>query len=200
MFGGSMKRWLAIALLWPSLALADAFTVTDIRIQGLQRVSAGTVFNLLPVNVGDQVDEATVRQLIRLLFQSGYFPRRSIAARRQRADRHRRRTSRNRLDRTQGQQVDQDRRADGRSRQAGSQGRRDLQAVDARTRRPRTGTPVRRARSLRREHRHQRRRTAAQPRRHPHRYQGRQDVRRSSTSTSSAITRSAKPICSTFSN
>ena len=73
MFGGSMKRWLAIAMLWPSLALADTFTVTDIRIQGLQRVSAGTVFNLLPVNVGDQVDEATVRQLIRLLFQSGYF-------------------------------------------------------------------------------------------------------------------------------
>jgi outer membrane protein insertion porin family len=73
MFGGSMKRWLAIAMLWPSLALADTFTVTDIRIQGLQRVSAGTVFNLLPVNVGDQIDEATVRQLIRLLFQSGYF-------------------------------------------------------------------------------------------------------------------------------
>lgn len=73
MFGGSMKRWLAIVLLWPSLALADTFTVTDIRIQGLQRVSAGTVFNLLPVNVGDQVDEATVRQLIRLLFQSGFF-------------------------------------------------------------------------------------------------------------------------------
>jgi outer membrane protein assembly factor BamA len=73
MFGGSMKRWFAIVMLWPSLALADTFTVTDIRIQGLQRVSAGTVFNLLPVNVGDQVDEATVRQLIRLLFQSGYF-------------------------------------------------------------------------------------------------------------------------------
>ncbi len=73
MFGGSMKRWFAIALLWPSLALADTFTVTDIRIQGLQRVSAGTVFNLLPVNVGDQIDEATIRQLIRLLFQSGFF-------------------------------------------------------------------------------------------------------------------------------
>ena len=73
MFGGALKRWFAIALLWPGLALADTFTVTDIRIQGLQRVSAGTVFNLLPVNVGDQVDEATIRQLIRLLFQSGYF-------------------------------------------------------------------------------------------------------------------------------
>jgi outer membrane protein insertion porin family len=73
MLGGALKRWLAVALLWPALALADTFTVTDIRIQGLQRVSAGTVFNLLPVNVGDAVDEAAIRQLIRLLFQSGYF-------------------------------------------------------------------------------------------------------------------------------
>ncbi len=73
MAGGTLKRWFAIALLWPSLALADTFKVTDIRIQGLQRVSAGTVFNLLPINIGDTIDEATVRRLIRLVFQSGYF-------------------------------------------------------------------------------------------------------------------------------
>ena len=73
MVGGWIKRWFAVALLWPVLAWADTFTVTDIRIQGLQRVSAGTVFNLLPINVGDQIDDATVRQLIRLVFQSGYF-------------------------------------------------------------------------------------------------------------------------------
>lgn len=73
MFGGTLKRWIAVALLWPGLALADTFTVTDIRIQGLQRVSAGTVFNLLPVNVGDQIDETMTRQLIRLLFASGFF-------------------------------------------------------------------------------------------------------------------------------
>ncbi len=52
---------------------ADAFTIADIRLQGLQRVSAGTVFNALPVNVGDRVDEVAIRQLIRLLFASGYF-------------------------------------------------------------------------------------------------------------------------------
>ncbi len=73
MVGGWIKRWFAVALLWPTLAWSDTFTVSDIRIQGLQRVSAGTVFNLLPINVGDQIDEATVRQLIRLVFQSGYF-------------------------------------------------------------------------------------------------------------------------------
>ena len=73
MLGGLMKRWLVLALLLPKLAFADVFVVSDIRIQGLQRVSAGTVFNLLPVNVGDTVDEVSIRQLIRLLFQSGYF-------------------------------------------------------------------------------------------------------------------------------
>jgi len=52
---------------------ADAFQVTDIRLQGLQRVSAGTVFNLLPIDIGDTVDDYAVRQLIRELFKSGYF-------------------------------------------------------------------------------------------------------------------------------
>ncbi|HEY5678828.1 MAG TPA: outer membrane protein assembly factor BamA [Pseudomonadales bacterium] len=56
-----------------SLARADAFTISDIRLQGLQRVSAGTVFNVLPVSVGDTIDEVSVRQLVRLLFRSGYF-------------------------------------------------------------------------------------------------------------------------------
>ena len=50
-----------------------AFRLSDIRLQGLQRVSAGTVFNELPINVGDEVDPVTIRQLIRTLFKTGYF-------------------------------------------------------------------------------------------------------------------------------
>ena len=64
------------AALWFALAApagADAFTIADIRLQGLQRVSAGTVFNTLPIKVGDAVDEVAVRELIRLLFATGYF-------------------------------------------------------------------------------------------------------------------------------
>src|SRR5262245_26405534 len=72
-----MRHWCLAALfaagLWPSAASADVFTVGDIRLQGLQRVSAGTVFNLLPVNVGDTVDEIAIRQLMKTLFASGYF-------------------------------------------------------------------------------------------------------------------------------
>jgi outer membrane protein insertion porin family len=68
-----MRVWLAAVLLMPPLALADAFTVTDIRLQGQRRISAGTIFNLLPVNVGDTIDEITVRQLMRLMYRSGFF-------------------------------------------------------------------------------------------------------------------------------
>ena len=63
---------LAMVLAVPAAAW-DTFRVTDIRLQGLQRVSAGTVFNLLPVEVGDPVDAVAVRELIRSLFASGYF-------------------------------------------------------------------------------------------------------------------------------
>src|SRR4249919_4241981 len=38
------------------LASAGAFTVSDIRVDGLQRISAGTVFPYLPIERGDTVD------------------------------------------------------------------------------------------------------------------------------------------------
>ncbi|MFW6041372.1 MAG: outer membrane protein assembly factor BamA [Guyparkeria sp.] len=60
-------------LLWSAATWAETFTISDIRLQGLQRVSAGTVFNALPVSVGDRVDELAVRQLVRVLFRTGYF-------------------------------------------------------------------------------------------------------------------------------
>ena len=54
-------------------AIVDSFAITDVRLQGLQRVSAGTVFNLIPVAVGDQIDQFGVRNLMRDLFASGLF-------------------------------------------------------------------------------------------------------------------------------
>ena len=62
-----------ILLLIAGPVRAESFVVEDIRLQGLQRVSAGTVFNELPVSVGDVLDEVAVRQLIRSLFRSGFF-------------------------------------------------------------------------------------------------------------------------------
>ena len=68
-----MRRLVFALLLLPGAALAETFQVADIRLQGLQRVSAGTVFNLLPINVGEQIDELGTRALVRKLFASGYF-------------------------------------------------------------------------------------------------------------------------------
>ena len=50
-----------------------SFVVSDIRLQGLQRVSSGTVFNLIPLSVGDYLDSLAVRNLMRTLFSSGFF-------------------------------------------------------------------------------------------------------------------------------
>jgi outer membrane protein insertion porin family len=56
-----------------STASAALFQVSDIRIEGLQRVSAGTVFSALSINVGDQVDQQSVREASRSIFATGFF-------------------------------------------------------------------------------------------------------------------------------
>src|SRR5689334_6767699 len=52
---------------------ADPFTVTDIRVEGLQRIPEGTVFNLLPVNVGDVLGPQRIREALRAVHASGFF-------------------------------------------------------------------------------------------------------------------------------
>lgn len=52
---------------------AESFTISDIRINGLQRVSAGSVFAALPIRIGDQVDEASLADASKALFRAGYF-------------------------------------------------------------------------------------------------------------------------------
>lgn len=54
-------------------AQADAFTVKDIRVDGLQRVSAGSVFGAFPINIGDKVDSSKLASASRNLFATGYF-------------------------------------------------------------------------------------------------------------------------------
>jgi outer membrane protein insertion porin family len=50
-----------------------SFTIDDIRIEGLQRVAPGTVFNYLPVKVGDDFDQKLATESIRALFKTGFF-------------------------------------------------------------------------------------------------------------------------------
>ena len=51
----------------------DSFAVGDIRVEGLQRISEGTVYNYLPVNIGDRLDQRRIQEAIRALFGTGFF-------------------------------------------------------------------------------------------------------------------------------
>lgn len=62
-----------VLLMIAPFALAQTFVISDIRVEGLQRISAGTVFAALPVAVGDVVDERIVQAATRSLFATGNF-------------------------------------------------------------------------------------------------------------------------------
>jgi len=63
-----------IALLLLSASVyAEGFVIKDIRVEGLQRISAGTVFNFLSVKVGDEMTNKDAKSIIRSLFKSKYF-------------------------------------------------------------------------------------------------------------------------------
>jgi outer membrane protein insertion porin family len=51
----------------------ERFVVKDIRVEGLQRLSAGTVFNYLPIKVGETIDEERSGEAVRALFKTGFF-------------------------------------------------------------------------------------------------------------------------------
>lgn len=60
-------------LLIPLAYAIEPFVVRDIRVNGLQRIAAGTVFNYLPIKVGDSLTEESARDAIRALFKTGFF-------------------------------------------------------------------------------------------------------------------------------
>ena len=72
-----MIRTIALVLgfaLWASSVLAaESFIISDIRVEGLQRISEGTVFNYLPLDAGDQVTPSGTRAAIRELYRTGFF-------------------------------------------------------------------------------------------------------------------------------
>ena len=74
-----MKRVLPVGLVAALLAVSvpaaafDPFVITDIRVEGIQRTEAGTVFNYLPVRVGDRLTEAGASASIKALYATGFF-------------------------------------------------------------------------------------------------------------------------------
>lgn len=51
----------------------EPFVIEDIRLEGLSRVSAGMVFNNLPVKIGDRFDDQRSSETVKALFTSGFF-------------------------------------------------------------------------------------------------------------------------------
>lgn len=73
-----LKKFAVLPLLFLSfLAFAEdskcSFIIADIRVEGLQRISAGSVFASLPFNINDEANASNVREAIRVLFRSGSF-------------------------------------------------------------------------------------------------------------------------------
>src|SRR6478672_10481986 len=69
----ALALWCAFALAQTTTTLPADFTVGDIRVEGLQRVSEGTVYNYLPVNIGDHLNPQRVREAIRALYATNFF-------------------------------------------------------------------------------------------------------------------------------
>ena len=64
----------ALLLTLPLTVLAAGeFVVKDMRVEGLQRISEGTVFNYLPVNIGDTLDRNRIGEAIRALYGQNLF-------------------------------------------------------------------------------------------------------------------------------
>ena len=51
----------------------EPFVVKDIRVDGIQRTEAGTVFSYLPVKVGDTLDDEKAAAAIKALYATGFF-------------------------------------------------------------------------------------------------------------------------------
>jgi outer membrane protein insertion porin family len=68
---------LCAALIAPwmvSLALAvEPFVVRDIRVEGVQRTEAGTIFSYLPIKTGDRVDDEKISDAVKALYATGFF-------------------------------------------------------------------------------------------------------------------------------
>jgi len=64
----------AVAVLGAPLGRAfEPFVVRDIRVEGVQRTEAGTVFSYLPIKVGERIDDAKAAQAVKALYATGFF-------------------------------------------------------------------------------------------------------------------------------
>jgi outer membrane protein insertion porin family len=72
-FSRSLLAAAALALCSGRALAVEPFTVQDIRIEGIQRTEAGTVFSYLPVRVGDTFTDEKGSEAIKALYATGFF-------------------------------------------------------------------------------------------------------------------------------
>ncbi|MFK8030577.1 MAG: outer membrane protein assembly factor BamA [Gammaproteobacteria bacterium] len=81
-----MRIFFWVTLVWTSILFVGtaspvmaqssseaSFVVRNIRLEGLQRISEGAVFNILPVDIGDEMNERRVQEALRATYRSGFF-------------------------------------------------------------------------------------------------------------------------------
>jgi len=74
------KLTLLFVCLWLALpAMAEEFRIDDIRVDGLLRISEGTIFSFIPLEVGDQMTRSLARSTIRDLYRTGFFDNITLA-------------------------------------------------------------------------------------------------------------------------
>jgi len=63
----------ACAIAAPQARAVDPFVVRDIRVEGVQRTEAGTIFSYLPIKVGERVDDEKLSAAVKALYATGFF-------------------------------------------------------------------------------------------------------------------------------
>ncbi|MGB5707962.1 MAG: POTRA domain-containing protein, partial [Arenicellales bacterium] len=63
---------LALLVSFPAFAVTP-FVISDIKVEGLERLDAGTIFNYLPLKVGDEMNDEEGKLAIKALFETGFF-------------------------------------------------------------------------------------------------------------------------------
>ena len=61
------------SLVSPPSQAFEPFQVKDIRVEGIQRTEAGTVFSYLPIKIGDTVNNDRVTAAVKALYATGFF-------------------------------------------------------------------------------------------------------------------------------
>jgi outer membrane protein insertion porin family len=70
----TLVLWLVLSG-WHLAAAAQTtgFVVRDMRVEGLQRIAEGTVYNYLPISIGDTVDPVRIKEAVRAVYGTGLF-------------------------------------------------------------------------------------------------------------------------------